>query len=230
MFKSIKHHAIVTLALSLFTSITVAKTIERTFDVKKSGLLTLDTSSGAIRIDSHDNATVLVRVKIKGKGEDQMKVKFDTFGGNVTIKGEQKKNVADGFWSSGSDITVTYYITVPENYNLDLDTSSGSINISGLKGTVNAHTSFGKITLDKLTGTINANTQSGRVRANISKQPLGNCKLTTSAGSISVSLAQGIEVDLVAQSTGWVRSEFDIKTDASQKSATGKINGGGPKV
>ena len=247
MIKPLKLAGFATLALSLFATALQAKTIERSFDVGDGGLLKLETSVGALRIDTHSASTVLVEVEIDGKNEDRMKVSFDNSGNNVTIIGEREES-GGGFWGSNR-LKVKYHITVPKNYNLDVDTAGGSIKISDLVGKVDAHTSGGSITLgridglvdintsggsitvDEVTGTIRAHTSGGSVTATISKQPTGDSKFTTSGGSITVYLAADIAVDLSARTSGGrVRSDFDVNGTTKKKSIKGTINGGGPEL
>lgn len=246
MIKPLKLAGFATLALSLFASAVQARTIEKSFDVGDGGLLKLETNVGALKIDTHSASTVLVEVEIDGKNEDKMKVSFDNSGNDVTVTGERENN--NGFWGSNR-LKVTYHITVPKNYNLDVDTAGGSIRISDLNGKVDAHTSGGSISLgsidglvdintsggsinvDEVTGTIRAHTSGGSVTAKISKQPTGDSKLTTSGGSITVYLAPDIAVDLSARTSGGrVRSDFDVNGTTKKKSIRGTINGGGPEL
>jgi DUF4097 and DUF4098 domain-containing protein YvlB len=247
MIKPIKLLGYATLALSLFATGAQAKTINKTFEVGDNGLLKLETNSGSLRIDSHNEDLVKVTVQIDGKDEDLMNVSFDKSGNDVTIIGQRERNYNG--WGRGNRLKVSYKITVPEHYNLDVDTSGGSIKISNLVGTVNAHTSGGSISLgridglvdintsggsinvDEVTGTIKAHTSGGSVNAKISQQPSGDSKLTTSGGSITVYLANDIAVDLTARTSGGrVHSDFDVNGEKRKKSIRGAINGGGPKL
>lgn len=236
-----------TLALSLFATTLQAKTVEKTFDVSSGGLLKLETDVGALRIGTHDLNSVIVEVDIDGRDEDKFEVEFDNSGNDVTVTGT-KTDKSRGSWN-GNRLKVSYSIKVPKEYNLAVDTAGGSIKISDLTGSVDAHTSGGSITLgrvdglvkiktsggsinvDEVTGTINAHTSGGSVNATISKQPTGDSKLTTSGGSITVYLAADIAVDLTAKTSGGrVRSDFDVDGSVKKKSIQGTINGGGPAL
>ena len=249
MIKSAKFFGYATLALSIFATAVQAKVINKSFDVSDNGLLKLETNAGALKIDSHNESVVKVEVRIEGKNEDQMNVSFDNSGNTVTIIGEREKKGNWSQWGVSSRLRVSYKITVPENFNLDVDTSGGSISINDLKGKVDAHTSGGSISLghidglvdvktsggsisvEEVTGTIKAHTSGGSVTAKISRQPTGNSKLTTSGGSITVHLAPEIAVDLTARTSGGrVHSEFDVNGKTSKRSIRGTINGGGPEL
>jgi hypothetical protein len=249
MTKPAKFLGYATLALSLFATAAQAKVINKSFDVSSNGLLKLETNVGSLKINTHNDNVVKVEIKIEGKDEDSMNVSFDKSDNNVTIIGERERKGNWGGWGNSSRLRVSYRITVPQNYNLDVDTSGGSIGISDLKGKVDAHTSGGSISLghidglvdvrtsggsisvDEVTGTIKAHTSGGSVSAKISRQPTGDSKLTTSGGSITVYLADDIAVDLTARTSGGrVHSEFDVNGETSKRSINGTINGGGPKL
>jgi DUF4097 and DUF4098 domain-containing protein YvlB len=239
--------ACTTLALSLLTLSAQAKVIEQSFAVDQGGKLSIDTHIGSLKVTSHDQDRVAIEVNIKGRDEDKFEVNFDHSGNDVSVSGDHTDNGHTGW--HGNHIKVTYTIKVPHNYNLNLDTNGGSIEISNLAGKIDAHTSGGSISLghidglvdvntsggsidvDEVTGTINARTSGGSINASISKQPTGDSKLSTSGGSITVYLAKDIAVDLNAHTNGGrVSSDFTVDGRIKKKSIRGSINGGGPDL
>jgi hypothetical protein len=78
---------------------------------------------------------------------------------------------------------VEYRVTVPEKFNADIDTWSGPIAVSDLRGEVNAHTSGGPITLVGGTGNAIVHTSGGPIRI---KKAAGNVDASTSGGPISI--------------------------------------------
>ena len=110
-------------------------------------------------------------------------------------------------------------------------TSGGSISVVRAGGRVVARTSGGGIVVDDLRGSINAKTSGGSIRASISRQPEGECRLETSGGSVTVSLASelGFEVDAKA-SGGRVNSDLPVTSPGSiaKRSLKRTLNGGGP--
>ena len=61
---------------------------------------------------------------------------------NVIIKGQ---HTTTSNWGWNNSLRVKFTITVPHKYNIDVDTSGGSININDLTGDVLAQTSGGSI-------------------------------------------------------------------------------------
>lgn len=247
MFKPSISFKYAPLALMLIAAGLQAKTITKEFSVANGGLLNLKTDVGAIEIDTHNQERVLVEVSIEGKNEDNMEVDFKTSGKNVSIKGDFERSNY-GF-NNSSNIRVNYKITLPQDYNIDLKTSGGSIEVEDLKGNVDAYTSGGSIsledmqgdidiktsggsiTLDNIIGAIDADTSGGSIKLNLPKTPTKDSTLRTSGGSIKAYLAKDIAVDLVAKTSGGrVSSEFDVNGEVKKQSIKGTINGGGPQL
>ncbi len=71
------------------------------------------------------------------------------------------------------------------------------------------------------------------MKAQLAKQPSGNCSLKTSGGNIDVALADAIAIDLEARTSGGnVKADFPVETQGKHQESLlkTKINGGGPLV
>ncbi|MCJ8294207.1 MAG: DUF4097 domain-containing protein [Colwellia sp.] len=234
------------IALFLMAGGLQAKTYNEELNVAAGGLLKLETDVGAIDIDTHAKDTVLIEVNISGKDEDKMQVNINKSGDNVSIHGELNRS---GFGFGSTSIRVTYKITLPENYNIDVNTSGGSIEIENLTGKVEAYTSGGSISveeivgdvniktsggsldLDNIIGKINAKTSGGSIKLKLPKNPTEDSKLKTSGGSITAYLAKDVAVNLTAKTSGGrVSSEFAVNGSISKRKIEGTINGGGPEL
>jgi DUF4097 and DUF4098 domain-containing protein YvlB len=112
-------------------------------------------------------------------------------------------------------------------------TSGGSIRIDRSGGSVVAKTSGGNITVDEVFGSIEATTSGGSIKATISQQPQGDCRLSTSGGRVEVTLASSIAVDLDAKTSGGrvnVDMPVTVQGSVGRSSLQGKVNGGGPEL
>jgi DUF4097 and DUF4098 domain-containing protein YvlB len=234
------------IALLLIAGGLQAKTINKEFTVADGGLLKITTDVGAIDINTHTKETVLIEVDISGKNEDDMEVSFKNNAANVTITGDFDRS---GFGFGSRQIRVNYKVTLPQNYNVNLDTSAGSIEIENLKGEVDAQTSGGSISLedmegdvniktsggsldlDNIIGKINAHTSGGSIKLKLPTNPTKDSKIKTSGGSITAYLAKDIAVNLSAKTSGGrVSSEFIVNGTTRKHSIVGTINGGGPAL
>ena len=237
-------YAVLTYSILLFSTSVFAETFKETFDVKLGGQLVIETDVGSINIETHDQATVEMRVKVEHRKGDKFSYRHELIDGNLTVIGEieHKQN-----WVR--NLKVEFELLIPENYNVKLNTSGGSLSIEDLTGDLNARTSGGSINVgniigdvklrtsggsiktDNISGDLNAHTSGGSINVTIDKQLKDDAKLTTSGGSITAYLMSDIKVDLKASTSGGrVKSDFDIDGKVKKMSVKGSINGGGPKL
>lgn len=176
--------------------------------VPRSYNVDLKTSGGSISVDDLEG-TVDIRTSGGSLGLNNITgpVAGKTSGGSITI------GKVDG--------------------NVKVNTSGGSIRIENAHGTVDAHTSGGGITVNEVMSTIQADTSGGSVKAYISQQPKGDCRLKTSGGSITVYLSNDIAVNVDAGTSGGaIHTEFPVTIQGkmSKKELKAQINGGGPEL
>lgn len=168
----------------------------------------LKTSGGSISVEDLEG-TVDIRTSGGSLGLDNIKgpVTGKTSGGSISI------GKVDG--------------------DVNVNTSGGSIRIGNAYGTVNAHTSGGGITVNEVMGKIQADTSGGSVKAYISQQPKGDCRLKTSGGSITVYLAEGVALNVDAGTSGGsIHTDIPVTNQGkiSKRELKAQINGGGPEL
>ncbi|MDZ7343907.1 MAG: DUF4097 domain-containing protein [candidate division KSB1 bacterium] len=106
-------------------------------------------------------------------------------------------------WHRGNDgLQVEFHLNVPKQYNLDLITSGGSIEVDGAADNLRAQTSGGGISLRGLHGAVEASTSGGSIDAEILEQIQAPCELSTSGGGITVYLAKDIRAEVDAHTSG----------------------------
>ena len=211
--------AITFTCLSTFSSLSAAdveREIAREFDVDAGGTLSLDTDIGAIRVRTHSRDQLQVKVLMRANTSsddraeeifDKFELKFDSSGDNVTVTGEHENRRR--WWNNWNDrLRVFYDVTVPARYNLELDTSGGSIEIDDLEGTVNIHTSGGHITLGSIKGNVEASTSGGSIKA---ESIVGDVSVSTSGGNLRFNSIDG---DLLGKTSGGsITAEFVSQID-----------------
>lgn len=153
--------------------------IERSFDVQPGGRLKVASDVGSIVVSTGDVPRVHVAVTVSGPRAEDFKVDFSQSGTEVTVTGT---NARRGSWfGSSSNPRVSFDITVPRHFNLDLASAGGPIEISDLDGEVRAETSGGPIELGNIQGRVDVETSGGSIT-------LGNAgadaRLKTSGGAI----------------------------------------------
>lgn len=231
--------------LALTTFGAVAEDFERKFEVSPGGKLELKTDSGAVEVVTHNKDYVLVEVTTEGSDEDDFKLSTELNGNTVEVIGEVARK---GFGWNRS-LRVRFEITVPNEFDVEIDTaggsievddligeldartSGGSIQIGSIKGSVKLHTSGGSIKTDTVFGPLNAHTSGGSIRATFAEQLTEDATLETSGGSITAYLLEDIKIDLDASTSGGrVKTDFDVDGRVKKRSIRGEINGGGPEL
>lgn len=232
--------------MASYSLIANADTLTQTYQVSEGETLYIKTDVGSIDVRTHSSESVDIEVELDGPDADDFTVRFEQNSKGVSIYGDKE----DGNWGWGNyHVKAKFYITVPENYNLDLNTAGGSIKVEDLEGEVDAqtsggsislgdivgdvdvHTSGGSIKVDSVYGEIDANTSGGSIRVEFKKQINKDATLSTSGGSVTAILPEDIAIDIDASTSGGkVRSEFDVDGSVKKRSIRGEINGGGPEL
>lgn len=241
---NIKNGVMALYAAVLFAGVSIAGDVEHSYDVSKGGTLNLKTDVGSLNIKTHNRDTVEIEVEVGGDNAEDFEVSHSVSGDDVMIVGTYDRGS-----NYRGNIRAKFYITVPKDYNLDIRTSGGSIDIDDLTGAIDAntsggsieigdidgdvelHTSGGSITTGSVNGDLNAHTSGGSITATFAKQLTDDASLDTSGGSITVRMIKDMQVDLNASTSGGrVRTDFNVDGRVSKKSIRGEINGGGPRL
>jgi hypothetical protein len=201
--------------LSLFGSISYAavEEIEKEFDVKPGGTLMINSDQGAINILTSKRDRVHVHIKKKANKESRLA----NFSADIEQQGNDIIIEGDGDWNS--KVSVTFTITVPTKYNLDLKTGGGAISVDDISGELKLKTSGGSIKVaDMAQGSLDADTSGGSITVGDIN---GNIKVNTSGGSITIGNITG--TSKIETSGGSIKVE-SAKNDVTADTAGGSIN------
>ena len=226
---------ILTVFLTLFFSATlfsasIEKTEKKSFDVKSGGKLNLDTDRGSISINTHDAEIINVEILFKAKTDDEelaeklfdaFEVTYDQSGPDLSIKGKMEgssgwfTNLFGG--SKWNKLNISFMISVPRSYDLDLNTSGGSITVGDLTGDVDAKTSGGGLQFGNVMGDINGKTSGGGI---IVGECSGDVNIKTSGGGIEISKCKG-NVD--ASTSGGAISVNEVYGNINASTSGGSV-------
>ena len=197
---------------------------EKTFEAKPGGTLEMRVDRGSIKILSADSGKVeikVVRELKRGSKEEarqayeEHKIEMTQNGDTVVIRSEQP-GFLKGLKNSRRNLQVEYTISVPAKFNLDLNTSGGSIDVAELEGTVEVHTSGGSITTAAINGPVEAHTAGG----NIDVEGAKSAELHTSGGNIQIGNVDG---KVIAKTTGGNIETQNISGAADVSTSGGHI-------
>lgn len=179
--------------------------IERRFEVRAGGQVTIEVDFGAIEVVAHDRGEVAVEVwRQVNLGSERKEKEFlaerpvsiEKVGDEVTVKVTRSLNPGMGWSWRGNRRQALYKIAVPVQTRLNLLTSGGHVEVKGVGADVEARTSGGSIRFQQLTGTLEGKTSGGRIEV---LECRGKTVVETSGGSIEIRGGGG---DLEAETSG----------------------------
>jgi DUF4097 and DUF4098 domain-containing protein YvlB len=216
--------------LFLTTSAALAATeeqINKKFNVTQGGKLTVQIDFGSI--DVVTNATDEIAVDVWRKITRKNKADEETFlrthpvelvqdGNTLTVRCRHKEEQRRGWnWGgSGNRNEAKYTIHVPAQFDANLDTSGGPIQVSDVTGKVNANTSGGGLKFTRVHGPLNGDTSGGGIKVFDCE---GQIKIDTSGGGIEVKGGGG---SLTGETSGG-----GVTVKNFRGSATVETSGGG---
>lgn len=205
----------------------ITRIVEKTFAVQPGGNLKASTQGGDITVRTADTPQVQVQVKqvVRASTEQEadeilskLTLTLEQSGNDVTAEAKYEKRSPGTWFSNWPPVSVSFIITVPTSYNLNLGTSGGDIEVASVKGDVRARTSGGDLKFARIEGDIDAGTSGGDITL---LEGTARARLTTSGGDIEVDRAGGptevstsggdIELKSVAQLISASTSGGDVR-------------------
>ncbi|MGD0590840.1 MAG: DUF4097 family beta strand repeat-containing protein [Bacteroidota bacterium] len=152
----------------------------KSFTVQKGGLLKVDVEPGAVRIESWLKDEVFVEAEgIDERHPDRLEMSQS--GNNITVNYRDKRSHTDH---------LKFSIKVPSEFNIDVQTSGGSIKQKDvLTGDFKAGTGGGSIEIDHIIGKVEVETGGGSIKV---EKVEGDAIMQTGGGSIETGLITGI--------------------------------------
>jgi DUF4097 and DUF4098 domain-containing protein YvlB len=174
----------------------ILEKIEKRYDVKSGGSLTVLSEFGAIEIQTAEQEKVEVVITQESKSKSveavekmltDFELAFEHEGSDVHIRGTFKQG--SEHWQKQLNLTkIHFLITVPQQYNIDLNTSNGDISVANLTGDVRVRTSNSSLCFENITGAVWGHTSGGSVEA---VDVAGDVQVRTSGGSLRFGAIQG---------------------------------------
>ena len=174
----------------------ILEKIEKMYDVKSGGNLTVLSELGAIEIQTaeQDKVSIVITKASKSKSVGAVEKMLADFelgfaheGSDVHIRGTFKHD-REHWWKQFELAKIHFLITVPQQYNVDLNTASSDISVANLTGDVRVRSSGGSLCFQSITGTVCGHTSGGSVEA---VDITGDVQVRTSGGSLRLGAIQG---------------------------------------
>ena len=200
MYTRILNDALVALLVTTLALAREEGSRSKSFSVSKGGTVEISTSRGDIRISPWEKNEV--SVVIEGLDDEDLDNIKMTQNGNIVRVSYRSR------WEDGSG-HVRFAISVPSQFNLDMNTSGGDLEVKGgLTGKIDGSTSGGDIKLGNVFGgpvevtTSGGDIRTGKIEGDGSlKTAGGDIHVGSVNGSLSVNTSGGnIQVETVTKS------------------------------
>ena len=204
------------------------ETLQKTFAVANGGQLLLDVNGGSVEVKAADRNDVRVEVYRKATARgffgdeteeraelEANKVTFAHEGNQVSVKTQRDKNAPR---RSKINLNSRYTVLVPRQFNVDLKTAGGTIQVDELHGKLKAHTSGGSLKFSSIKGPIDGHTSGGSIDVSGSE---GNATVKTSGGSIKVQEHKG---DVQARTSGGSVNVDRVEGNVRASSSGGSVS------
>lgn len=226
MPRIVRAYSLATLMLIAFVGNVVAKKgldepfLTKTFNLS-SGDLYVSTSGGSIKVIGGNSNSVKVEMYVKSNKHSDKKIREiieEDYEIRIQKSGSTIEAVAkrEGKGWSWNGISISFVVYTPEDFECDLNTSGGSVRISGVSGRSHElKTSGGSITAEDMSGDLEARTSGGSITIS---DYVGEVDAKTSGGSIKLSDIKG-DIDVTTSGGG-------IKIDDAEGSVYATTSGG----
>jgi hypothetical protein len=184
---------------------------QKNYPVNSNGSLVINMIAADISVVSCNDNKVTIIVEGSDALNEYLKFQFSHSENNVELVAEKKKDSSG--WNIFDDFEIK--VKVPKEFNLDLTTSGGDVEVKYMNGEIEIVTSGGDIEVDNSEGKLSAKTSGGDVEID---GFLGNAIMKTSGGDIE---GKGISGIVEARTSGG-----DIELSVSNGSLVANTSGG----
>jgi len=127
------------------------ESIDMMFDVTQGGALSLGTTNGSVRINtwSRNQIRLVITKTTNAESPFNARTILEDFLVQARHKGRDLDlQAVAGSESCRNTVGVTFEVWVPQDYNVDINTGSGNVDIGKISGSFSAKTGDGKISFE----------------------------------------------------------------------------------
>ncbi|MBQ37049.1 MAG: hypothetical protein CME04_11710 [Gemmatimonadaceae bacterium] len=195
--------------------------IDEVIDVKPGGTLSLDSDRGGITVDAEKRkgVRIIVEKTVDAYTEEEARLVFDRYSVDIARDGNDVEVITESEGRRTRSLQTSIRVVVPHNYNVDVETGGGGIDIGDLVGDVMARTSGGGISVGHIRdGSVDVHTSGGGIHIGSIENGDGEAK--TSGGGISVGDVSG---DLSVRTSGGGINIGKVAGDLEARTSGGGI-------
>ena len=213
----------------------------KTYELRAGGRVEIGNVNGKIAVTPGQGNTVEVVARKIAKAAtreaakqtlERIDIREAVSDGNIKIETHVERS--NGGLFNQSHWQVEYTVRVPVNAELKLSTVNGGVEISDVRGRINAEATNGGIRALNVSGFVEASTTNGGVEVDLSEVPEGGVKLECTNGGIRLRLPSDAKASISARITnGGIDTDglsLQTRGEISRRRLEGDLNGGGPRM
>jgi len=189
--------------------------LHKTFPLTADGRVSLGNVNGSIRIEAWDRTEVQLDAVKKAKKKDHLEaVKIEIDAKADYLRVQTKHPSSKGWFGSKDTCSVDYVLKVPDLARLDeISSVNGSIDISGVRGKVEASTVNGALNARGLAADTKLSTVNGALKAAFADiDTVQSVSFSTVNGPVDLQLPPHPNADLsLSTVNGNIRGDVDVK-------------------
>jgi hypothetical protein len=198
---------------TLVAQVEKSKTVEKTFNVTPSTLLSISNKYGEVHIETWDKNVIELKVTITAEKRsesqaqdylDKVDIDISESSSHIEVETEISGSINN---RNGEKLSIDYEVSMPKANDLDLKHAYGSLYLADLEGDVNLKMSYGNMRVENLGGDCNVKLSYGNGEieglnaglltigySNLSAEELGNVELTSQYSNVELSKTKDIEL------------------------------------
>ena len=194
--------------------------LDKTFNVSPNGTVRVDAESANVTVKSGGNAQVHVQIQFEGSSStlEDLDLSAEASSQGVDVEAKHHGSGWRSWFNFGNWSRAEITIFVPDQYNVDVKTSGGNINVENVRGRATGSTSGGDVRVRSVTGPVRMHTSGGRIAVSDIQS---DTVIETSGGSIEASRVTG---SLNAQTSGGSIHVSEIRGKVTASTSSGSVD------
>jgi len=173
-----KYGKILFLLLAICIVPLMATDLEKEFRVKAGQELIVDIErGGSVEVLGWDKNVAQILIEFDGYDCDPSEIKLEQKGDRIYV------GIESGLFDSHNNCDYTTTVRVPYEFNLDVETKGGNVEINDIVGIISGRTMGGNLDFSGLSGTLKFSTMGGNINIKDSKV---NGKVSTMGGNLEM--------------------------------------------
>lgn len=206
------------------------KAVEETRALAANGTFELENTNGSVRLTSWEEPRVRIEAVKRAGSEralEDLKVEITGEGDTVTVRTRSPRPR----WLGGA-ARVDYRVSLPRGARVRVGNVNGRVEVDGVAGALKASTVNGSVDVTHAGSRVDASSVNGSVEVQMARvDPAGRSRLSTTNGSVRLTLPRDASADVVARTVnGSVSCDFDLADGSrSRRKLEGRIGTGGAR-